>query len=459
MRLAVIVLAAGEGKRMASSRPKVLHRLCGRPMIDYVLDAAVALGPAEIVAVVEKEGPVAEHLRALGAQVAFQPVRQGTGDAARIGLGAATEPTHVLVLNGDVPLLRPETLAQILERGAGADLCLLGAELADPAGYGRLFDGPDGVRIVEEADATDAERAHTLVNVGVYFGTAAFFASELPQLSRGNRQGEYYLTDLAHRAGPGRCRVVTAADEQEVLGINTREQLAGVEALLRRRKARELMLSGVTLRDPQRTYVDWDVRVGRDTEIYPGAVLEGSTVIGAHCTIYPGARIVDSRVEDGAVVLDSSVLESCLVGPEAQVGPMAHLRPGSVLGARCRVGNFVETKKAVLGDGSKAAHLSYLGDAEIGKDVNIGCGTITCNYDGVGKHKTIIEDGVFVGSDSQFVAPVRIGRGAIIASGTTVTGDVPPEALLLARAPAVVKEGYAPRYWATRREKSGKKKE
>jgi bifunctional UDP-N-acetylglucosamine pyrophosphorylase / glucosamine-1-phosphate N-acetyltransferase len=450
MSLVVIVLAAGQGKRMVSARPKVLHRLCGRPMVDYVLDAARSLRPEQIVAVVEKEGPVAEHLRAQEVAVAFQPVRLGTGDAVRVGLQAATaEATHLLVLNGDVPLLAPETLASVCQAGE-EEMALLVAEVSDPRGYGRVFEHDGGARIVEEADATPEQRAWRRINAGVYFGRRDFFAAELPHLRNDNRQGEYYLTDLAIRAK--RCRVVRAASEEEILGVNDRVQLAAVEAVLRRSKNRAVMLAGVTLRDPERTYLDWEVEVGPDTEIYPGVALEGRTVIGAGCVIHSNARIAESRIEAGAVVLDGSVIEGSVVGSETHVGPMAHLRSGTVLGSRCRVGNFVETKKARLGDGSKASHLSYLGDAEIGKDVNVGCGTITCNYDGVHKHTTVIEDGVFIGSDTQLVAPVRVGRGAIVASGTTVTSDVPPEALVLTRAPAVVKDGYAPRYWEKRRE-------
>lgn len=454
MNLAVIILAAGQGKRMKSSLPKVLHRLCGRPMIDYVVDLARSLAATQIIAVVEKEGPVAERLRGQGVELAFQPVRLGTGDATRIGFSAASKDvTHVLVLNGDVPLLRTETVRDLRERGEnGADLTLLAADVSDPRGYGRVFVEGSAVRIVEDADATEAERASKRINAGVYFGDAKFFAQELPRLSKENRQGEYYLTDLAQRAS--RCEVICAPDEAEILGVNNREQLSIVEVELRKRKNRELMLAGVTMRDPAHTYVDWDVIVGEESELYPGVVLEGKTILGAKCTVYPGVRIVESQIAEGTVVLDGSVIESSIVGPEAHVGPMAHLRPGTVLGSHCRVGNFVETKKATFGDGSKAAHLSYIGDAEIGKDVNIGCGTITCNYDGVRKHKTVIEDGVFVGSDTQFVAPVRIGRGAVIASGTTVTEDVPPEALVLARAPRVVKENYAPRYWSKRREQA-----
>ncbi len=450
--LAVVILAAGQGKRMLSKLPKVLHRLCGRPMLDYVLDAAWSLNPGQVVGVVDFEGPVADSFRNRGARVAFQPVRRGTGDAARIGLSEVQgKPDRLLVLNGDVPLLRPGTLRKMLDLlEESADLVLLAAQVLNPHGYGRIFQRDGAVRIVEQVDATPEERRHCLINVGVYGGRASFFSDALPRLQSDNLQGEFYLTDLAPMAGPGRCRVVELQDVHEAAGVNNRAQLAQVEALLRQRKNREIMLSGVTMRDPERTYLDWAVEVAPESLLYPNVILEGRTRIGAGCTIYPGVRIVDSQIGEDSVILDGTVVENSVVGPRSKVGPMAHLRPGTRLGARCKIGNFVETKAVTVGEGSKASHLSYLGDAVIGRDVNIGCGTITCNYDGVSKHVTIIEDGVFVGSDTQLVAPVTVGRGAIVASGSTITSDVPPEALVLTRAPTVVKEDYASRYWEGR---------
>ncbi len=323
---------------------------------------------------------------------------------------------------------------------------MLTAHFDQPFGYGRIVRDADGRvrRIVEQKDAAPAELAIEEVNSGIYCMDLAFLRTHIGRLGSENAQNEYYLTDLvgiavAEHAG---CAAVMVDDPEEIMGVNDRVQLAHASKLLRQRINRQVMLSGVTLVDPEQTYIDAGVQIGPDTIIWPGSVLQGTTVIGAGCTLESNVQIAGSTLADQVTIKAGSVLHDAIVGREATVGPMAHLRPGSVLESQVKIGNFVETKKIVMGKGSKASHLTYLGDAEIGSEVNIGCGTITCNYDGTNKHKTVIGDRVFVGSDVQLVAPVRVGAGSLIAAGTTVTADVPPDSLAISRTPQVNKEGW-----------------
>ena len=450
-KISAIVLAAGMGTRMKSDLVKVMHRVAGPPMIDWPVAAAFAAGVGRCVLVVgHQQDKVRAHFSGRS-EVGFAEQREqlGTGHAVRCAMpevdpGADT----VLILCGDTPLLKGESLTGMLQahREAGACVTVMTAVLSDPFGYGRIVKDAAGrvTAITEQKDATEEERRIREVNAGVYCIERSFLEEAVSRLNNDNAQGEYYLTDVVRQAAAKGLSSLSyrVADELEISGVNDRVQLAEAAGVLRGRINRELMLSGVTMIDPQAVYIDRGVRIGRDSVVHPGAVIKGETVIGERCEIGEGTLIRSSTLADGVVVKAGSVLEESQVGPEAAIGPMAHLRPGTELSAHVKIGNFVETKKAFMGEGSKASHLTYLGDATIGRDVNIGCGTITCNYDGVRKHKTVIEDGVFVGSDVQLVAPVTVGRNSLIAAGTTVTKDIPPDSLAIARSPQVNKEGW-----------------
>lgn len=457
--LAAVILAAGQGTRMKSALPKVLHPLAGRPLLTHVIDAAQALGAAPVVAVI---GHGAERVEAAcaapGVSFALQAQQLGTGHALQCAVPAlAGFAGDLLLLCGDVPLLQAETLAALLDhhRRQKATVTILTAEVADPTGYGRIVRNATGVeRIVEEKDAAPAEKAIGEINTGIYVFSAPRVFALLEGLTNHNAQGEYYLTDVvaaARAAGEGVAALAVPA-AGEAMGINDRVQLAEAGAILRRRLNAAHMRAGVTLIDPAATYIDAGVVIGADTVIHPGVHLAGATVIGRGCVIEPGVMISDCTLEERVHVKAGSVLSQARVGAGTDIGPMAHLRPGTVLAGDNKIGNFVETKKAVIGQGSKASHLTYLGDAEIGAGVNIGCGTITCNYDGVNKHRTVIEDEVFVGSDVQLVAPVRVGRGSLIGAGSTITKDVPADALAITRAEQKTIEGWAARQRAKKKQ-------
>ena len=355
----------------------------------------------------------------------------------------------VLILCGDTPLLRAETLQGLIafHRENGAALTVLTAVMDDPYGYGRVVRDTDGrvLRIVEQKDATPEEQAICEINSGIYCMEADFLFANIDSIGSDNAQGEFYLTDLVAIAVQQGLRLPGASARttpDEIMGVNDRAQLAEASRILRRRINRELMSSGVSLIDPGHTYIDHGVRIGPDTVVHPNCSISGATVIGSGCTIENGVSIAGCSIGDDCHIKAGSVLEDSELHAEVSVGPMAHLRPGTILSDHVKIGNFVETKKIVMGEGSKASHLTYLGDAEIGSNVNIGCGTITCNYDGVNKHRTVIGDDVFIGSDVQLVAPVSVGRNSLVAAGTTVTIDVPPDSLALSRVPQVNKEGW-----------------
>jgi bifunctional UDP-N-acetylglucosamine pyrophosphorylase / glucosamine-1-phosphate N-acetyltransferase len=453
--LDVVILAAGLGTRMKSATIKILHRAAGRPIIDYVLDLASEVCPKPPVMVVGYQRDTVQKTVGARARYAVQEEQLGTGHAvlqaaAEVEAGGI-EGKRVLILSGDVPLTRPETLQRLLEeheRGGNA-LTLLTMKLDDPAMYGRIVRDTDNAvtRIVEFKDASDDEKRINEVNAGIYVFGAEHLFDNLRNLGNQNAQGEYYLTDLlAVLRGRGhRVGAVVADDPVEALGVNSRADLAHVESAIQRRVVDRLMKEGVTFRNPATVVIDSTVRIGSDTVVYPFVTLEGTTQIGEGCVVEPGVHLINVRVGDDVHLKTGTVAEEAIIEDEASVGPYAHLRPGSQLGRKVKVGNFVETKKAVFGEGAKASHLSYIGDAEVGADVNIGAGTITCNYDGKRKHKTILEDGVFIGSDTQLVAPVRVGRGAYVGAGSTITKDVPPEALALSRTPQRVVEGWVAR--------------
>jgi len=455
----VLILAAGKGTRMKSQTPKVLHPVAGRPMIEYVLDVAASIGPATCTVVV---GYGADAVRqalanAPGLRFLLQEPQLGTAHAL-----LQAEPLFrgvagtLVVLSGDVPLLRAETLRALAAAHdvARAAMTIVTAVVGDPSGYGRVVRKAGSVsRIVEHRDATPDERAVSEINAGIYaFDLEPLFPA-LARIGSGNAQDEYYLTDLValhHREGR-RVASLTVPDVQEILGINSRVELASTSRRVWRSRAEAMMTAGVTVEDPDTTYLAHEVRVGPDTTIRPGVVLDGRTTIGAGCVIHPGVRIEDSTLADRVTVFDHSVISGARIAEGVAIGPFARLRPETVVDERAHIGNFVELKKTRLGAGSKASHLAYLGDATIGAGVNIGAGTITCNYDGVRKNPTVIEDGAFVGSDSQLIAPVRIGKGAYVAAGSSITDDVPAGSLAIARGRQVVKEG-----WATRKSTQSK---
>jgi bifunctional UDP-N-acetylglucosamine pyrophosphorylase/glucosamine-1-phosphate N-acetyltransferase len=436
--LAAIVLAAGEGKRFRSRIPKVLYPLCGRPLLAHALAPVVELAPTRLVVVVGRGAAEVEAVarRVAGRRivVARQARRLGTADAARVGDEALGRfAGDVLVLPGDAPLLTAATLRRLLERhrAAGAAATLLTALLDDPTGYGRVVRGPDGAveRIVEETDATEEERTLREVSSGVWAFDRAALRAALTRVDRPGAQGELYLTDVVEilRDKGEAVEAVRAADPTEVLGVNSRAQLAAVAALLRRRINERLMTDGVTIVDPAVTYVDAEVTVEPDAVLHPFTHLRGRTVVGAGAELGPHAELADTVVGEGARVR-YAVVEGARIGPGAEVGPFARLRPGAELAEGARVGTFVEVKQSRIGRGSKVPHLSYIGDAEIGRNVNVGAGTITCNYDGEtgAKSRTVVEDDALIGSDTMLVAPVRVGRGAVTGAGSVVTRDLPP---------------------------------
>jgi bifunctional UDP-N-acetylglucosamine pyrophosphorylase/glucosamine-1-phosphate N-acetyltransferase len=449
--VAAVILAAGKGTRMKSGVVKVLHPAAGRPMISWAVDAARSAGAAPVVLVVGHQADAVRtaFLDAADIRCAMQEEQLGTGHAvacARDELAGFSG--TVLILCGDTPLLRAETLQGLIafHRENRAALTVLTAVMDNPYGYGRVVRGAEGrvLRIVEQKDATPEEQSVCEINSGIYCMEADFLFANIDSISSDNAQQEFYLTDLISiavkhgRTCLGRC----TDDADEIKGVNDRVQLAEASRNLRRRINLDLMCSGVSLVDPDQSYIDHGVLIGADTVVCPNCSISGATVIGSGCTIENGVSIKDCTIGDNCHIKASSVLENSELHKNVTVGPMAHLRPGTVLRDHVKIGNFVETKKIVMGKGSKASHLTYLGDAEIGSNVNIGCGTITCNYDGVSKHRTVIGDDVFIGSDVQLVAPVTVGRNSLVAAGTTVTVNVPPDSLAISRVPQVNKEGW-----------------
>lgn len=440
---------------MKSATPKVLHTLAGLPLVHYPVQAALDAGCDDVVVVVgHGRSDVEAYLaKAFGDRVrtALQEHQRGTGDAARAGLGAVREGAErVLLFYGDVPLLVGDDVAPVvrrLDQEPEATLALATCELAEPFGYGRVLRDVTGnvVEIREQKDLkTDAERETTEINPGIYAASTAFFREAVAQLAPNNAQGEYYLTDIVAFAAQQKKRVVAVPSRAEVLaGVNDREQLVQAEEVMHARIAKRWRVAGVTVRAGAR--VDEGVLLGQDAVIETGVVLRGKTVVGPRAHLDVGCVLTDVVVDEGAELKPYSVLTNSHVGKNAQIGPFSHCRPDSNIGEGAHIGNFVETKKTTIGKGSKANHLAYLGDGVIGAGANIGAGTIFCNYDGFLKHTTRIEDGAFVGSDSQIVAPVTIGAGSYVATGTTVVRDVPANALAIGRAKQENKEGYAER--------------
>jgi bifunctional UDP-N-acetylglucosamine pyrophosphorylase / glucosamine-1-phosphate N-acetyltransferase len=452
-RIAVAIMAAGKGTRLKSQLPKVLHEVGGKPLLEHVIRAAVRIVPAkDVYAIIGHE---AERVRTAmahtGANFVLQAEQRGTGHALMVAREALGGYDHVIVLSGDAPLITPETIGRLrnfhLEEQAA--MTLLSADLDNPTGYGRVLrKGPRSAEVravVEEKAASPAQKRIREINSGFYVFSVKDLYGNIGDLSTANAHHEYYLTDMAEVLRKAGQRVVAlkTADANEVLGGNTRAELADIDHYLRMAKCRQLMADGVTVFYPATCVIDPDVEIAPDTVIEPYVQLLGKTRVGTASRICSYSVISDSEIGDGVMVRPGCVMEESRVGPSAVVGPYSHLRPGSDIGEGAHLGNFVETKKIKMGKGSKANHLTYLGDAEIGAGVNVGAGTITCNYDGTGKYKTVIEDGAFIGSDTTLVAPVRVGKGSYIGAASCITDDVPEDALAVARARQMVKEGWA----------------
>src|SRR5215217_163781 len=439
-----VILAAGKGTRMKSNRAKVLHTLCGVPMVNYVIDATKPLLPEEIFVVVGHQAELVEAVLPEDAKPILQEEQRGTGDAVRVALAAleGEDEGVLLVVNGDGPLISDRTLGELVERhsSAGVGATVLVAEPDDPSGLGRVVEDAGVVRIVEERDATESERRVRLVNLGLYAFRLSEIRDAIGGLTSENESGELYLTDVLETIGR-RSRAVTykLKNLEEANLVNDRAQLARAEEILRRRILDAHMRAGVTVRDPVSTHIEASVEIGRDTVILPGSLLRGETRIGSDCVIGPSADLQDTLVGDGALV-EHSVGRGAEVGERASVGPYAFLRPGTVLGPDTKVGAYCEVKNTRVGKGSKVPHLSYVGDAEIGENANLGAGTITANYDGVNKHRTTIGDGAFTGVNTNLIAPVTIGDGAYLGAGSVVNKDIPPGKLAVGMPARVIRD-------------------
>jgi len=453
--LAIVIMAAGKGTRLKSRRPKVLHEIGGKPLLAHVIVAARKIVAATDIYVIvgHQAERVEAALAATGVHFVLQAEQLGTGHAIQCVQKSIAGYENIVVLSGDVPLIRPETVEMLWSfhcRQAAA-MTILAASLENPTGYGRVVRKAGGAveveAIVEQKVLSPSQQALREINSGIYAFRTASLLEHLGELSAENSQHEYYLTDMAQmlvREGE-RVVAIEAPVAGEVLGANTIPELVALDATLRANTALRLMAEGVTIFKPETCVIDADVEAGPDTVIEPGVQLLGRTRIGSDCFIRSGTVIENSTIADGVLIRQSCVIADSIIGPGAKIGPFAHLRPGSEIGEDAHVGNFVETKKARLGKGAKANHLTYLGDAEIGAGANIGAGVITCNYDGVNKHTTTIGKGVFVGSDSTLVAPISIGDGAYIGAGSCITHEVPADALAVGRSRQIVKEGWAAR--------------
>ena len=451
--LVSIILAAGEGTRMKSTLPKVLHQICGQPMLVYVLKAVLKVGCRKNYLVLGHKGEkVIEVLRNFlplrkrGIEFVKQTKLLGSGHAVlQVKKNLRDYRGHVLVVYSDLPLLSGRTLNRLIQTHYKQDnsLTILGTTLENPSGYGRIIENSNGkgIKIVEERDATPKERRINRVNVGVYCFRAEDLFKAVDKIKPDNRKREYYLTDAVEILGEMGKRVgmVITKDSREVEGVNNRKQLVNIQKYVNMKNLERLLLMGVTIVDPSSTFIDSTVKIGRDTIIYPGSTILGKTRIGENCKLGPYAFIQNCQIENG-VEVRASFIYGAKIAERAKVGPFSHIRPGTFVGEEARVGNFCEVKKSRIGRGTKVSHLSYIGDAFLGKGINIGAGTITCNFDGVRKNITRIGNGTFVGSDAKFIAPVKIGKGAVIGAGSTITEDVPAGKLAIARARQVIKD-------------------
>ncbi len=451
-RIAIAIMAAGKGTRLKSKHPKVLHEVGGKPLLAHVIAAATKVVPAQdVYAIIGHEADrVREAVAHTGINFIVQKEQRGTGHALMVAREALASYDHVIVLSGDAPLISAQTIQKLRDFHSSKHpaMTILSAQLYDPTGYGRVIrasqKSPEVKAIVEEKSATPAQRKIQEINSGFYAFDAALLFSHIDELSNENPHGEFYLTDMAAilRKAKERVMAVAASDPHEILGTNTRRELVDLDQRMRLAKCRQLMTEGVTIFYPQTCVIDWDVEIGSDSTVEPFVQILGKTRIGSDCRIRSYSVIKDSVIADNVLIRPGCVLDGARVSTGATLGPYSHLRPGSEIGEDAHVGNFVETKKTRLGKRSKANHLSYLGDSEIGEDVNVGAGTITCNYDGERKHATVIDDGAFIGSDATLVAPVRIGKGAYVGAASCITDDVPADSLAIGRARQIVKEGW-----------------
>jgi bifunctional UDP-N-acetylglucosamine pyrophosphorylase / glucosamine-1-phosphate N-acetyltransferase len=451
-RAAIAIMAAGKGTRLRSKHPKVLHEVGGKPLLAHVVAAATkVVPPADVYAIIGHEAErVREALAHTGINFILQKEQRGTGHALMVAREALASYDPIIVLSGDAPLISPQTIQKLQDfhHSKHPAMTILTAQLYDPTGYGRVIrTSPrkaDVKAIVEEKSATPAQRKIQEINSGFYAFDAGLLFAHIDELSNNNSHGEFYLTDMAgiFRKAKKSVIAVAASDPHEILGSNTRAEMVDIDQRMRLAKCRQLMSEGVTIFYPQTCVIDCDVEIGADTTIEPFVQILGKTRIGSDCRIRSYSVINNSVIGDGVLIRPACVLDDAHVMKGAEVGPYSRLRPGSEIGEGAHVGNFVETKKTRLGKGSKANHLTYLGDAEIGDGVNIGAGTITCNYDGVRKHITVVEDNVFIGSDSTLVAPVKVGKGAYVGAASCITDDVPADSLAIGRARQIVKEGW-----------------
>jgi bifunctional UDP-N-acetylglucosamine pyrophosphorylase / glucosamine-1-phosphate N-acetyltransferase len=447
MGLNVVILAAGQGTRMRSSQAKVLHKIAGKPLLSHVIDVARELSPEKIIVVYGHDGQtVRSTLDSEDLEWVLQKQQLGTGHAVKQALPDIKPGSDILVLYGDVPLITAKTLRSLIESRKDKGLSLLTAELQDPTGYGRIIRNTDKevVGIIEEKDASQKEKDIKEINTGIMYFATGNMSKWVEELNNDNAQGEYYLTDcvgIAAKENQG-IATINCFDIKEIEGVNNRIQLAELERAYQFRQARELMLSGTTIMDPSRIDIRGRLNAGQDCTIDVNCVFEGQVELGSRVKIGPNVVIADSVIGDDSEVLANSVIENATIGKYVSIGPFSRLRPDANLDDRVKVGNFVEIKKSQIGMGSKVNHLTYIGDTEMGCDVNIGAGTITCNYDGANKHKTIIKDRVFIGSDTQLVAPVTVGEGATIGAGSTITRDAPENKLTLSRSKQVSIDGW-----------------
>ncbi len=452
-RFAIVIMAAGKGTRLKSKRPKVLHEIGGKPLLSHVITAASQVVSAEDIFVIigHQASQVQDAVKSTGVQFVLQAEQRGTGHALMCARPAVEQYEHVLVLSGDVPLILPETIAAVRDfhLSRRAAMTILTAQPQDPHGYGRVLrtsSSSDRVKaIVEQKALTRIQQKVREINSGIYAFAAKPLFSNIDRLGTDNAHRELYLTDMAAILVRTKANVVAikATDPNEVLGANTLAELAALDADMRARKCSELMASGVTIYRPETCAIDSEVEICPDTVIEPFVQILGRSRVGSDCRVRSYSIISNSQIDNNVHIRPGCIIDQAVISAGAILGPYTHLRPGSEIGEGAHVGNFVETKKAKLGRGSKANHLAYLGDAEIGAGVNVGAGTITCNYDGAAKHVTVIEDGVFIGSNSTLVAPVRINKGAYTAAGSTITDDVPADALAIGRGRQAVKEGWA----------------
>lgn len=450
-KLKVIILAAGEGKRMKSKLPKVLHKVQGRSMVEHVIEAAQRTGAEDICVVVGHGGDeVKAALEGRELKFALQEKQLGTGHAVMQAGDFIEEDADILVLYGDTPLITPETLGELLDfhKKEGNSISIISAMVDDPAGYGHIIRNEKGefLKNVEHKDATEEEKLVKEINTGIYCFTGSALKKGLSMLKNDNAQGEYYLPDTLEiilREG-GRVNAMVACDAGEFAGVNSRVQLAEAEAYMRRRINLRHMENGVTIIDPERTYIGADVVIGQDTVILPGVVLEGDTVIGEDCQVGPDSRLTNVRLGNGVKFQYSTALDSS-VDDNTTVGPYAYIRPDCSIGKNVKIGDFVEVKNSNVGDGTKVSHLTYIGDSDVGERINFGCGTVTVNYDGHKKFRTVIDDDVFIGCNTNLVAPVKVGKGSYIAAGSTITEDIPENCLAIARERQINKTGWVKR--------------